>query len=455
MARWSQSQYQEVLRRGRMDGEYHSHSARHIESQLLSSHLELKRLRDCCERITSGHTPLRHDLSSGDVFFVTVECVSPLLIDYGLTKRVRSNHYLGELSRVALSHDYVVVTIKRRIAQASPCYGLRGETVVNQDVAVLRLKKDWNPGYVAAYLISSFGQQLADREKTEQMNPYLPVGKLGNLLIPRIGTDIQDAVDLLVKQRFASLAASEKAYSDAEQLLELELGLDRVTFQKPVGYTARFSDLETSHRSDAQYYQTRFSQLIDHISTFPLARVRNIRISNRRGLQPVYVESGPVDVINSQHLGPRHIDYEGLEKTSATAFASAPEAHIQRDDLLIYTTGAYIGRTNVYLSDAPAMASNHVNLLRLKPGIDAAYLALVFQSVVGQFQTLKHARGSAQAELYPIDIDRFVVPLLDAHKQERIGSLIRESLAMRRESRKLLEQAKTRVEQLIKEALQP
>ena len=151
----------------------------------------------------------------------------------------------------------------------------------------------------------------------------------------------------------------------------------------------------------------------------------------------------------------KHIDYDGLEKTSAKSFAAAPEAHIQKDDLLIYTTGAYIGRTNAYLSDAPAMASNHVNILRLQPGIDAAYMALVFQSIVGQFQTQQHARGSAQAELYPSDIDRFVVPLLDADKQKAIGDLLRESLAKQQESHGLLEQAKTRVEQLIEAAIQP
>lgn len=45
-------------------------------------------------------------------------------------------------------------------------------------------------------------------------------------------------------------------------------------------------------------------------------------------------------------------------------------------------------------------------------------MALVLQSIVGQFQTHQHARGSAQAELYPNDIDRFVVPLLDIDKQK-------------------------------------
>jgi hypothetical protein len=243
-------------------------------------------------------------------------------------------------------------------------------------------------------------------------------------------------------------------YSEAAQLLEAELGLDKLTFQKPVGYVANFSDLETSHRSDAQHYQPRFKQLIDHLSGFPSARVRDIRSLNRRGLQPIYMRNGPIAVVNSQHLGPKHIDYDGLEKTSTKEFAAASEAHIQKDDLLIYTTGAYIGRTNVYLSDAPAMASNHVNIVRLHPGIDAAYMALVFQSIVGQFQTQQHSRGSAQAELYPSDIDRFVVPLLDGGKQQVIGDLLRESLVKQQESRMLLDQAKTRVEQLIEAAVQ-
>jgi len=121
---------------------------------------------------------------------------------------------------------------------------------------------------------------------------------------------------------------------------------------------------------------------------------------------------------------------------------------------LIYTTGAYIGRTNVYLDDTPAFASNHVNILRLSPDIDHAYMAMVFQSVIGRFQTQKYVRGSAQAELYPADIDKFVVPILPSEKQQEIGNLVRESLAQQRKSARLLGQAKARVEQLIEEALE-
>ena len=64
---------------------------------------------------------------------------------------------------------------------------------------------------------------------------------------------------------------------------------------------------------------------------------------------------------------------------------------------------------------------------------------MVFQSIVGQFQPQKHARGSNQAELYPADIDKFVVPLLLLDKQQEIGNLVRESLAKQLYSAQLLD----------------
>ena len=309
------------------------------------------------------------------------------------------------------------------------------------------------PEYLTVYLNTIFGIGQIKRRAMRSINQANVSGAEVRELIPLVEKAEQEEIARFVDKAFIRKQESEGFYRDAQKLLESELGLAKMSFHKPVGYTARFSDLEKSFRSDAQHYQPRFSQLLDHLADFPSKRIRDIRAYNRRGLQPVYVENGAINVVNSQHLGPKHIDYDELQKTSELAFASATEGHIRNNDLLTYTTGAYIGRTNAYLSNVPALASNHVNILRLVSGIDAAYMALVFQSVIGQFQTQKHARGSAQAELYPSDIDRFVVPLLNHTKQEAIGNLVRESLERQRESKRLLDQAKTRVEQLIEEAV--
>ncbi len=327
--------------------------------------------------------------------------------------------------------------------------------VTNQNVAVISTTNDFDPYFLTAYFQTKWGRDQVWRHSRRTGQVNLNCREVERILVPNPATECQEFIGNLVRDAFGSADSSGELFRQAQTLLEEELGLDKLTFKKPMGYVANFSDLETAHRSDAQHYQPRFKQLIDHLSVFPLARVRDIRSLNRRGLQPIYMRDGEVAVVNSQHLGPQHIDYDGLEKTSIKEFSVAPEAHIQEDDLLIYTTGAYIGRTNVYLSDAPAMASNHVNILRLKPGIDCAYMALVFQTIVGQYQTQKHSRGSAQAELYPSDIDRFVVPLIEADRQRVIGDLVRKSLMKQQESRVLLAKAKARVEQLIEEAVKP
>lgn len=310
------------------------------------------------------------------------------------------------------------------------------------------------PEYLTVYLNTPFGIGQIKRRAMRSINQANVSGsEVRKILIPLFAIETQEAIAELVNASYRIGKESESAYTQAQQLLESELGLDKLRFDKPVGYAARFSELELSHRADAQHYQPRFAQLLEHLGKFQTKRIREIRRYNRRGIQPVYVENGTHAVVNSQHLGPKHINYDGLQKTTEHIFNVSPEAHIQPDDLLIYTTGAYIGRTNVYLDEAPAFASNHVNILRLSPDIDHAYMAMVFQSIIGQFQTQKHARGSAQAELYPVDIDKFLVPLLPPDKQREIGNLVRESLTKQRESVQLLDQAKSRVEQLIEEAV--
>jgi len=310
------------------------------------------------------------------------------------------------------------------------------------------------PEYLAIYLNTPFGRKQILRRAMPSNQVNVSAAELKRIDAFLAPNEEQKLIAHLVQSAHKTRIQGLSAYQQAQQLLESELGLDKLAFQRPVGYTAQFSDIATSNRTDPQHFQPRFQQLLDHLSPFRLTRVREIRTYNRRGVQPIYVNNRVVPVVNSQHLGPRHIDYEHLEKTSSAAFASSPEAHIRQNDLLVYTTGAYVGRTNVYLESSPAMASNHVGILRLQTGIDPAYMSLVFQSIIGQFQTQKHARGSAQAELYPSDIDRFLVPLLDEKKQEAIGDLVRESLDKQQKSSRLLEQAKARVEQLIEEAVQ-
>ena len=454
MAVWSIVNLRDITNRVRIEAEFYRPGF--LACQKIVESIPHVRLGSARRKITDGTHFTPRYTSSGTRFYSAVNVKEGYFVHEESFKFITAVEHRAIHKRCPVRAGDVLL----RKVGAGPrwsCVVPEGldEFSIFVSVAMIRPADTIQSEYLSTFMNCRYGQLQLLRLNKGISQPDLHLEDIGELVVPMLTPGDQLDVAELVRKAQNVRNISQSLHAAAQELLEASLGLDKISFQKPVGFIAQFSDVETSHRSDAQHYQPRFKQLIDHISVFPSARVRDIRSLNRRGLQPIYLKNGDVDVVNSQHLGPKHIDYEGLEKTRAKSFAAAAEAHIQQDDLLIYTTGAYIGRTNVYLSDAPAMASNHVNIVRLHPGIDAAYMALVFQSIVGQFQTQQHARGSAQSELYPSDIDRFVVPLLDADKQKAIGELVRESLVKQQESRRLLDQAKTRVEQLIEAAVQP
>ena len=109
-----------------------------------------------------------------------------------------------------------------------------------------------------------------------------------------------------------------------------------------------------------------------------------------------------------------------------------------------------MGRTAVYLADERALASNHVNLLRLREE-NPVYVAAAMNSMVGRWQTRMLVTGSAQVELYPGDIRSFLIPFVDAKTEAAIVSAVERAHAARREALVLLERAKRAVEVAIEQ----
>jgi restriction endonuclease S subunit len=321
----------------------------------------------------------------------------------------------------------------------------------------LRAPINVDPYMVAAFLNTGYGiQQLFQNQRGSSGQLHLYPVDIKKVVIPECLFPYQEEIGEKVRRAFEFQSLSKEFYQEANKLLEHELGLDKIIFERPKTFHTYFSAVASSIRLDSNHYQPKFDQLIKHLkSNFQYSKIGYIASYNTRGLQPVYIKNGPIDVVNSKHITKTHLKYDNFEKTSLKEFEKCIPAQIQYGDVLIYTTGAYVGLTNVYLRNKEAIASNHVNILRFNDSsIDTAYIALLFNSIVGTFQTEKYIRGSAQAELYPNDIAKFIIPILPQEKMNLIGDKLRRSLENETESKKLLEQAKAQVEQIIEQSIQ-
>ena len=353
--------------------------------------------------------------------------------------------------RTMLQKDDVIISTVGTIGNCA----VVDETILpaNSDrhIGIVRIKKDFKPYLLSTFILSKYGRFQTIRESTGNVQLNLFIYKIKTLNIPFLSSKFQDNIEILVQSAHKSLRQLKDLYQQAEDLLLSELNLkDWEPTEETIAVKSFAESFLSYGRFDAEYYQPKFDELIERISSYSTytRNIKDIQTFNTRGLQPIYSNNGTLNVVNSRHILEQHLDYDNFEKTDLSNWNVQKKARIYKNDILIYTTGANIGRTNVYLTNEQALASNHVNILRLKEE-DQIYVGFVINSVIGRLQTEKLSAGSAQAELYPKDIGSFVIPFIAKEKQQQIINKYILSLEKKLQSKQLLEIAKTGVEQAI------
>jgi restriction endonuclease S subunit len=354
-------------------------------------------------------------------------------------------------ARAIVQPGNILISIKGTLGQVAVAEQWLLPANMNRDVAVIKIRsKQLASEFLAAFLMSRFGQFQALREGSGGVQQMITLGRLRTIKVPLVNPKAQEEVVLLWQRAAAQRRLSNTIYTSAQRILEKALKLNSIDLSGNLSHESRLSTIFNARRWDAQHYRPKYDILLEAIRAAPSHRaLKDMLTYNQRGVQPDYVPGGPIAVVNSQHIGPQHCFHQLFERTSKEALVSAGGSCIRKNDILLYTTGAYVGRTNIFLEEIDAVASNHVNILRLRNDYDPAYVALVLNSPVGLLQTEKYTTGSTQAELYPSAIARFCIPLIASSTTKTIGDKVRISYDLLRESSGLLEQAKRRVEELI------
>ncbi|WP_049042322.1 restriction endonuclease subunit S [Clostridium sporogenes] len=327
------------------------------------------------------------------------------------------------------------------------------ECNTSQDTVAIKLKPNINSYFLVAFLNSKYGYYQMERWFTGNIQMHLNLEDSKNIIIPKLNLIFQKRIELIFKCALKIRNEIRNCYNSAERLLLEELDLNINEFKgKNVAIKSFFSSFGVSGRLDSEYYNPKYDLLKEKIinNAKYVKSIKDIKISNHRGLQPRYSKNGELNVINSKHILKRGLDYENFQKTDLINWDIQSKARVFKEDILTYTTGANIGRTSIYMKEEKALASNHVNILRIR-NENPYYIAFVLNSMVGKLQTEKLSVGSAQAELYPKDIDSFIIPFIDQDIQEKIKIKVIEAFGLQNKFDKLLQIEKEAVEKAIEE----
>lgn len=311
-----------------------------------------------------------------------------------------------------------------------------------------------NPYFVAAYLSTKYGTlQLFQNQRGSSGQLHLYPVDIKRVVIPNFLFAYQEEIGKYLTKAFDLEEQSQSLYHQAEELLAKELKLDKITLSSKKWYTADYSKVIYKLRSDAEFYNPKLVQYYEHFSNIDTLELKSITdiVNVYKFSNPPYDKNG-VPIITQRHLSKISPENYGDFPIANRSWCNRnSDAVLRKEDLLFYSVGAYLGKTNIWLNEDEAVPASFITVLRCKDVLDSCYLMLLLNSSFGILQSKVYQSGTSQPYIYPKDIKQFLVPDVNGEIKKELFNLIHQSYNAYAESKTLLAQAKNRVEELIEQ----
>jgi hypothetical protein len=373
-------------------------------------------------------------------------------------------------NKIALEKDDILLTRKGTVGEIATIHSedLK-KLIISSEIMRIRIDRGKiNPYFVAVSLYSYFGRIQIVQALHGIAHVSITQDALENVKIPIPSDAFQKQIENLALKAYEEREKVEKLYKQAEDILLEELGLNNwkpktkkvkiggKEFEEEENISIRnLSEVAKADRLDAEYWEPKYDEMIKKlIGNYKTEKLKNIASFINHGKQPYYVENGEVPILTQKHLGAQLlslyseiINMPDTPRTDRGFSKIYPEYLLRAGDVLFYSVGAYLGRTNAVLEDLEGVPASFITLIRTIQEIcNPIYLALFLNSKIGQLQSEKWKSASAQQYIYPKEIKEFIIPILPPETQQKLASLIQQSHEARKKSKKLLEIAKRAVE---------
>lgn len=270
--------------------------------------------------------------------------------------------------------------------------------------------------------------------------------------VPKINIqkNIIDIVDNAYKLKKEKEGEAKRLLDSIDGYLLDKLGIKvpaRDTTLKNRIFTRKFSEL-SGDRFDCSYNQEYYKKLEKslYLSKYPLMKIKQLFGSiNETKLcndnDRLYIEIGDIDIVTKE------IMYTNKQK-----IVSSTIVLLENEDLLISTVRPTRGAIAIFNRDAKSYCSGAFCVLRHKK-FSVVLLQYLLSSYIYKSLFEKYCSGSTYPTIKKDYILNLKIPVPPAEIQEKISNEIlsrkAKALKLQNEARKLLEEAKYRVENII------
>ncbi len=308
-----------------------------------------------------------------------------------------------------------------------------------------------NPYYFIAYLNSCYGQSLLERSARGAVQTGLNIDDLKSLPVFIPSREKQETIASTILKASRIYYDSKYFYSQAEQLLLEELGIEDLDWGDELFYTAPAKEMKKNQRFDAEYWQPKYEKLLIFLKNkFEIKRLRDL-VSIKKGIEPGserYQEEGK-PFIRVSNLSKFGINDNNQKYLTGDFYQELKKNYQPRMREILLSKDATPGIAYVVKEPIEGIIAGGILRLRIKVDLEPEYLALIINSQIGQYQMERDTGGSVIVHWRPEQIRNACMPIIEKSAQQKITSLVKRSHSARKKGKELLEEAKEKVEKMI------
>lgn len=431
----------------RIDAEYYQ--PEYLKNDKLLNRIGFN-LIDDIGSVVYGTTPEGAAFTEKGVPFIRSQNLSNLIVDISNMVCVAEEFHKRNKKSATKPGDILFAAVGATIGEVAVIQKSIDEANINQNIAKVRLSKEFNPYFAGLFFASRIGQLQISRLVTGNAQAYLNSLQIKELKIPKVHLNKQKEISDYVLEIERQLGCSRSLYSQAEDLLLHELKLSGFTASDDLTCVVSLFEIKSANRMDADYFQPKYNALISRMKKHNLKPLVEL-VTMKKGFEPgsdEYQEEGKpfFRVSNISKFGFADKEQKYLSNELYLQLRSSFDLRV--GDILV-TKDATPGIAYVLKESVEGIIASGIMRLRIKEHIDAEYLALCINSPVCQMQVERDAGGSIIIHWKPEQISKLLIPVLPKPLQRKIADLVRKSHEAHRKAKELLEEAKQKVEEMI------
>jgi hypothetical protein len=392
------------------------------------------------------------DRDKDGVMFITAQDIQDGFIDYANARWISLAQHDGLLWKSRINKGQVLVAMAARLGHAAVYDGV-APLNSSQDIAKITVRdpERVDPHYLAIYLNSAVGRGLLLASQTGSVQQHTNLGRIKSIPVVILPKQHQQLAARRYREAVQKRQESAAIIASAEALLMDALGLEHIDASTPKCYSRRFQDLEAEARFDAEYFNPKYQRVIKRLREGGRTLADVAPLSER-----VFSPSALAISSTFRYIEIGSLTGDGQAEPEVVEAADAPSraTWLVRPGDIITSTVRPIRRLSAMISEEQdnCVCSSGFAVLTPKLGADGIEpeVLLTYLRLPAICEVLDlHATAS----MYPaIPVQRLMqIPIIvpDKGVRKQIVAKVQASIDARRESARLLNQAKKTVENMI------